>query len=754
MNVSFLPTEFSSIKNSIIQQFKNSDSIFNSYDFESEGSNLNYLIDFLAYMTTYINYRTAVTVNEAYSNTATIPTNVYAFASSLGYKPKRPTSAYTDVKFRIKGLTFTHSGVTSNNLYNTWLATYKPNENGIIEIPQYTKVTSTPASKTFFLTEKVLFKIDPSDGFWKTYKLTQDLITGITKYIFDSYDSPNTYRVKEGNWTTSIYSGTGNKYQKARINDLSIDNDSDSLKVFNVASNIIENWSDLVDLASTNFYDEGILNYSNFSNVENAPIYILRKVGDYWEMTFGDDVLGKIPQSTDVLNIMYLVTSGSAGNNQTGFNFTTSFLYSKKDSGVVSTSSMPGSTMNVLIDSDNFANGTVGGSEQETLFATKNLAPLSFNTQNRLVEKGDYAYYILNQSIIPIQSCIVSDAYELYDARLGSMFITLCKPFNWTNYEYSLLSVSEKNTLAASIKKRAVGNVDLILKDPDFIKINFNNKIYYNGTQYTQSQAESFYTSTEDSYFISYKGFQTTFNSSQFLKTLMNTNNFTAVTLDFNLSYFRKLNYSDMLTRLYFTLNNQINPSSITNDISFKLYSESTADYVYIYDHNFFNIESTGSITTYDIFGSIDTTYYRRKYTYSIQDVPVYEDIDDLTSEIVSGDIYIKEYTHYKMSAGETTWTTEQSVKQVKIGEIDYSTGNMWIDFSLYQNIETPFNSLVELGYADIYDLFFQNIDGEANFNRQPFYLTFNFTTVEDNIVSGAGVIMGKGSTNITTVSR
>jgi hypothetical protein len=78
--------DFQTIKGNLIEFFKNSDNDFSDWDFE--GSNLNTIVDLLAYNTHYNAMLAHMTVNESFIDSAQLRSSVVSAAKLLGYVPR------------------------------------------------------------------------------------------------------------------------------------------------------------------------------------------------------------------------------------------------------------------------------------------------------------------------------------------------------------------------------------------------------------------------------------------------------------------------------------------------------------------------------------------------------------------------------------------------------------------------------------------------------------------------------------------
>ena len=83
--------DFQTIKKNLIDHFVNKDTQFSDWDFE--GSNLNTMLDVLAYNTHYNGVLAHMAVNESFIDSAQLRTSVVSLAKLLGYTPRSYSAA-------------------------------------------------------------------------------------------------------------------------------------------------------------------------------------------------------------------------------------------------------------------------------------------------------------------------------------------------------------------------------------------------------------------------------------------------------------------------------------------------------------------------------------------------------------------------------------------------------------------------------------------------------------------------------------
>ena len=78
--------DFDQIKSNLVEYFKTSDSDFTDWDFE--GSNLNTILDMLAYNTHYNAMTAHLALNESFIDSAQLRSSVVSAAKLLSYTPR------------------------------------------------------------------------------------------------------------------------------------------------------------------------------------------------------------------------------------------------------------------------------------------------------------------------------------------------------------------------------------------------------------------------------------------------------------------------------------------------------------------------------------------------------------------------------------------------------------------------------------------------------------------------------------------
>ena len=735
MQINYLPTNFSDIKTSIITAFKASDSKFKDYTF-SEGSTLNYIADFFAYITTYLNFGTGVSVNENYIHSAQIDKNIYNLAKSLGYCPKRKSAAYADIIFRPKGLTFnaTTDAPVTDSIYAAWIAAYSPDQTKQIVIPTNSVIKS--GNYSFITMEQVTLAY--YGGVWRTAKTITDT-NGKVKVNYDCDTLPNTYQVKQGSWNSLTYNATGLDYQTFKINSLEVDDNPSSIQVYTLnptTTNNIEMWTELLQLDNFNYFTTTELFTQSISTLSDTRLYIIRQDDTGLNFYFGDNVLGAVPEDDKYLVVKYFTTSGSLANGLKTFTFSSAVSYEKLVSSVLTTSTMTGSSFAITLSST-YSDGTLGGAAAETAFSIKALAPLTFGGQHRLVEDKDFETWLLSQKYVPLSNVLVKRGEDFYPPMLGTMICIASKPFASTNFNYAYMSGTEKYALRDIMRKINVGGIEIDFKDPDFIRVGLDVECYYKNLLYDSTQVANIANSLLDAYFEGFVGFNNEFKQSNLVAIFDNADAIDSVIVKPNLSYLRKLDAQSIILPQYINLANTITSGSIANDVNFWFTNEtSLTNATFVYNHYFFERIANGITVSAGVSKN-------RIYDYSIYDL--------------DGIVYLTEDTYNNTNADLTGYPIKEVVdsRTCIIGEIDYTTGFLYIDFSKYASAEEKFYFEIDSVYDNTTGKVITSLEGlflNPTFTSTAnkfFYLSFAFNTVKQNFKTSGNAILTKGPINL-----
>jgi hypothetical protein len=405
---------------------KDNNLIFKDYDFDA--SSLSILLDILSYNTYYNSYLANMVANEMFLDSANKRESAISIAKHLGYTPL----SYRSARAKISFVADTPVGNPST-----------------LTLPKFSTFTTT--------------------------------ING-TVYTFSNLDSA-TVRLDGGNYTFSditIVEGEPLSYtyrvdisgpsEKYIIPNLNIDTTTVRVTVQNSYSDITQT----IYTSAKNL--EGL--------TENSLVYFLEQnpVG-YYEIFFGDGVLGKKLTSGNLVKIEYLVSNGSACNISSDI---------EQQFSLSSTvGNLKVSTPILAVENSN------GGDEPDTLDEIKFKAPRFLSSFNRAVTSNDYKS-IIESNYPLVESVSVWGGEENVPPVYGKVIISL-KP-----YQGYTINEELKNKIKEEIlKDRKMLTVIPEFVDPNYLYITLDVKIKFDSknSRYTISEIESLARSTIQEYF-------------------------------------------------------------------------------------------------------------------------------------------------------------------------------------------------------------------------------------------------------------
>ena len=406
--VNFTSLDFEDIKTSI-KDYIRANSSFTDYDFE--GSNLSIIIDTLAYNTYISSYNANMVSNEVFIDSATLRENVVSLARNIGYVPRSRQSAIANVSFFIDV-----SDITVNPPLTLSL------QKGII-----------CTSSSSFGGQSFVFSIPEN--------ITVPVVTGIA--FFENI------KIYEGSFITeSFVVDPSNLDQKYILNNSNID--TNSIRVF-----VTE--SDNGNAKIKYNIEENIIGINSKSR-----IFFIQEIEDQrYELIFGDGNFGKKLNSSDTIEVSYIVTNGESGNGISNFTFS-GRVFDNNNSIITSGLSLITTNLN-----------SRNGKEIESVSSIKKYAPRIYSSQNRAVTSRDY------ESIIPkiypqTESVSVFGGEELSPPQYGKVFITI-KPISG-----NFLSTGIKQNIKNDLKKYSVAGIVVEILDLKYLYIEIFSDVYYN----------------------------------------------------------------------------------------------------------------------------------------------------------------------------------------------------------------------------------------------------------------------------------
>ena len=355
-------------------------------DFDFDGSGLNLILDILAHNTHYNAVLAHLAANETFISSAQLRKNVVARAKSLGYTPKSVSASAI--------------AITLKNL-----------DPSITEIKEGTTFTA----------------IDTLSN--QTYSFV----------VFNDVDDP----------TSEFVAHEGSIKRKEYLFDDKVANLKFEIPDVNVdRSKIVVSVSDSIGTTQTETYTQ----FSELPGIDgNSTVYFINEnPNGRFEISFGDNVIGKKPLPGSIVEIKYLSTKGAAANGVSVF---------------TNTSLSPSPAISV-------SSASSGGGGKESVESIRSNTPLQFLSQNRAVTTDDYKALIRsNSSAVAIS---VWGGEDNDPPEYGRVFIS-AKPAN-----AATLTETEKNTLLPILDSKGILTVRPKFVDPEFTFIYFDIFVNYN----------------------------------------------------------------------------------------------------------------------------------------------------------------------------------------------------------------------------------------------------------------------------------
>jgi hypothetical protein len=404
-------------------------------DFDFEGSGLNLILDVLSYNTHYNAILAHLAANESFIASAQLRKNVVARAKTLGYIPHSVTASTVSI--------------TLGNV-----------DPSIVSIPKGTIFTSS------------------------------DTLNGVT-YSFininEITDLSSTFQIYQGSLKTQTYV---------------FDNKAENIKFEIPDKNV-----DISKLVVTVNEHSGTTQkevYSRFSELagldESSLVYFINENPDgKYEVSFGDNILGKRPNAASIISLSYLVTDGASANGLSVFT-TSDPLF---DGISKPTITVPFSTS--------------GGGTKESIESIRANAPLNFLSQNRAVTVDDYKAIIRNN--INVDAVSVWGGEDNTPPEYGRVFISI-KPQNGET-----ISEDDKKFLLPILDKKGILTVRPKFVDPDFVYLYFDvfTKFNSNLTNLSTAGINTVIRNAMGTFNAAYlSDFEGVFRYSEFLKYLTN----------------------------------------------------------------------------------------------------------------------------------------------------------------------------------------------------------------------------------------
>jgi hypothetical protein len=379
-----------------LKTFLQGQSEFADYDFD--GSALSVILDVLAYNTHYNALYKNLAVNESFLDSASKRASVVSRAKELGYIPRSARCAEAVVDVVVSNTTSSPTGLI---------------------MPAYSPFTTA------------------IDGVTYTFYTLNDIIT-----VRDPLTSTYTFSdvsIKEGTPLTFKY--VVSEGQKYIIPNNNVDLSTLTVRVQDNTTGVYTTFTN----------QENIINI----NGTDAVFFVKEIDGEFYELQFGNGVIGKELLNGNIVNLSYIVSGKDLPNGAKTFSYQGSTLLG----GIVS------STTKIV---------AYNGSDIEDIESVRFNAPRAYSTQNRAVTVDDYKA-IIYANYPNAESINVWGGEDNDPPIYGKVFISI-KPAN-----AQILVQSEKDYIKREIlKKKNVVTITPELIDATYINLKLDITAYYN----------------------------------------------------------------------------------------------------------------------------------------------------------------------------------------------------------------------------------------------------------------------------------
>ena len=442
-NIQITDLDFNTIKTNLKRYLQSQTTL---QDYNYEGSALSTLLDVLAYNTQYQAYYLNMVANEMFLDSALQRSSVVSHAKLLNYTPQSAAAPRAQIDLVM-------NNVTTSSL----------------TLPKFTS----------FLSEAI-------DGV--SYRFVTLNSTTENTNLANNTVTFNDLVIKQGEPVTLsfTYDSAANPTAIFELPDTNVDTDTISVVVQQSTSNTSSQVFTLVD------------DYLALNGTTKA-FFLQEATNGFYQIYFGDGILGEALTDGNVVSVSYIITSGTAATDANNF------VLMDTISGFSSSTITP-------------VQAATQGAERESIESIKYTAPKSYAAQGRAVTKEDYIFLIQNNSgIFPIDAVNVCGGEENDPPVYGVVFVAI-KPSGGF-----ILTPSQKSIIEEQIiKPISVLTVQPKIIDVDYNYLVINSNILYDTklTTLTSSQLQT-------QVLTAIQGFATntlnTFNSTFQLSTLIST---------------------------------------------------------------------------------------------------------------------------------------------------------------------------------------------------------------------------------------
>jgi len=438
-NLDVVDLDYNSIKASL-KNFLRNQSQFKDYDYD--GPNMATLLRLLSY-NTYINaFYTNMALAEAHLDSAQLRSSILSHAKDLNYTPRSIRSS----RARISA-----------------------------------SFTATGESQPYVLDKGSTFSAVVKNTSY-AFSLPETLVVASANTTFDF-----TTDIYEGFFVKDSYIATGIENERFKITNKNVDIRSISVTVYEDGNAI----------GDTYVYKETLLDVTSQSKV-----YFLQTAEDgYYEILFGDDIIGRRPKTNSAIVLDYRIAAGPASDGAKAFamDFDPTGLDELTSTPVVET-----------IESSR------NGQEAETNESVRYYAPRSFQVQERTVVDQDYSVS-LKAAFPEINVVHAYGGEEANPPRMGKVFVSV----DLTNVDG--LPDSKISEYTRFLRRRSPFGIDPLFVEPDYLYVYIRSKVRYdvNITTNSPERIRTLVTQAITAYNdVSLNNFQAVYRDSQMCRTI------------------------------------------------------------------------------------------------------------------------------------------------------------------------------------------------------------------------------------------
>lgn len=355
--------DFEQIKENLVNYLRSTKQFT---DFDFAGSNLQVILNLIAYQAQLNSYTTNMVANESFLASATIRTNVIENANMLGYFPTsaRCASAVVNAQIRLDKETYPQG-------YPTFIE---------IQPGPVLNAGNGQDTYTFNVVDPVIAGVIDSSGIVRFQNLQ----------AYEGFPVEMLFTVDEANFT-----------QRFILTNPQIDTSTMRVEVQEVGTEVTyrsyEQANNLVTLTA-----------------ETRAYWIEETRDGFYELRFGDGYFGRKLKSGAKIKINYLVTIGELANgiqNRSNYSFI---------------GKMIDSYGNVVRENVNILSASMNstGAEIESVSSIKLRAPRHYEAQNRCVTEDDYET-IIRQIFPAVEDIYVYGGETLAEPQYGRIFISI-----------------------------------------------------------------------------------------------------------------------------------------------------------------------------------------------------------------------------------------------------------------------------------------------------------------------------------------